>query len=126
MSTVCPGAPCPAAESVPNTVAVFVTWSLPLTFFRFVVTFEATERVVGWNQSDCVWTVPAALTVPTSGVYGGHSARHTNVPAALGAARALVVKSASSSFAPKVARPGVPGGTSGGGRQTTSLNEASA
>ncbi len=60
-------------------------------------------------------TVAAALTCPTPGRYGVQNATHApgdwlKTP--------LMVSSALYSLAPNVARPGVPTGMSGGGRQT--------
>ncbi len=59
-------------------------------------------------------------------MYGVHSERQRYSPAAGGLTIAVFEKLAERSFAPKVARPGVPTGTSGGGRHTTSFHDANA
>ena len=60
-------------------------------------------------------TAPATLAVPFPGLYGTQEAIHA--PLATLLKTPLIVSSALYTFAPKVARPGVPAGTSGGGRQ---------
>ena len=60
-------------------------------------------------------TVPATFTAPTSGVYGVQ--KLIQEPTGTDPKTPLIASSALYTFAPKVARPGVPTGTSGGGRQ---------
>src|SRR5438093_7774083 len=102
-------------------MAVVVTRRLPFTFFTLPTVLTLIARLVGWKTSDWVSTVAAALILPTSGMYGVQSDRQRCCPATVGPSKELIVKSASSSFAPNMARPGVPTGTSGGGRQTVIL-----
>ena len=70
----------------------------------------------GVRSTDWTSIVPAALTLPVPGVYGVTVACHVyHAGAALKTSVMLSV--ALTSFAPSDARPGVPAGTSGGGRQ---------
>ena len=70
--------------------------------------------------------VPALLTVPTPGLYGVKSVSHFASAPLVGVVKTFVsVSTASRSWAPWNARPGVPTGTSGGGRQMLSLKPPS-
>ena len=60
-------------------------------------------------------TVPATFGVPLPGLYG--TQEEIQAPVATLLKTPLIVSSALYTFAPNVARPGVPTGTSGGGRQ---------
>src|SRR5207253_551507 len=101
---------------------------LPLTVVVLKSFFFPTERriCVGIRTAFCTSTVPAGFGLPVFGVYGVHSDRQRYSPAVVGLVGALAPNVADSSFAPNAARPGVPWGTSGGGRQIWSLNCPSA
>ena len=91
---------------------------LVVTFFLVIVSLAC----VGMCRTACVSTLPAAFGVPLPGLYGVQSDVQRKSPAATGCVIAETEKVAESSLAPNCARPGVPAGTSGGGRQMTSLH----
>src|SRR5262249_41140094 len=109
----------PATAAVPSaTVPVTSAASLFTTFFA------RTVRCLFERKSDCTSTVPAGFGVPAFGVYGVTVARQRYSPGAPPRRPLLSVSAASKTLAPKVARPGVPAGTSGGGRQRLIVADA--
>src|SRR3954451_3675247 len=114
-----------ADEKVMRVRITFTRTFLPLrsTVLNDVSFFLATFSLicVGMCRIDCVSTVPAALAVPLPGLYGVKSDVHRKSPLAVGWGIPDAPTVADNSFAPNVARPGVPAGRSGGGRQTTSF-----
>src|SRR5512140_2255204 len=79
-------------------------------------------RMIGSGTNARASNVPALLTVPTPGLYGVNRVSHLMSPPPVGVVKTLfTVSFASRSCAPWNARPGVPTGTSGGGRQMLSL-----
>ena len=71
----------------------------------------------GNGITDCASTEPAAFARPVLGVYGVASTRQRGWPVPALVKMPFTLKSTCVSLKPKVARPGVPVGTSGGGRQ---------
>src|SRR4051794_11631314 len=120
------GSAVPPAGGGPPTVPAHRVWLFPLTFT--VTFFFATFCViwVGRRTIDCASTLPSAFAWPRAGVYGVHSERQRYSPVAGGLTIAVFEKLAERSFAPNVARPGVPAGTSGGGRHTAIFHAATA
>ena len=102
----------PPSVAVPLNVHVF-----------FFLTYEARPpRRIGIGTNARASNVPAALGVPLPGVYGVKRVSHFSRPAPVGVVRILfTVNFASRSWAPLNARPGVPTGTSHGGRQILRL-----
>ena len=72
--------------------------------------------------------MPAAFAVPTPGLYGVQIEAHMYRPAVAGFVKmpALNVSTASTSLMPSGERPGVPTGTSSGGRQNVIFDVPSA
>jgi hypothetical protein len=106
---------------------IFTRCFLPLIrFVVYVVSFlrvtVVRSRTSTWRK-DCTSTVPATFAVPLPGLYGVQRDVQRRSPAALGSVIADDVNVAERNFAPNAERPGVPAGTSGGGRQTTSFAE---
>ncbi len=84
-------------------------------------------RLTGIGTKPRASHVPTAFGVPLPGLYGVKSASHRSSPPVDGVEKMpFTVNCASRSWAPNAARPGVPAGTSGGGRQVTSLYAPSA
>src|SRR5207248_7132811 len=111
--TVTPATGLPPSINVPDTFAA----RRPL--------IGLAEKVIaaGTRRSDCASTVPATSGCPLAGVYGvaRRRQRYSPEPAPK---TPLTLSAASSSPAPRAARPGVPAGRSGGGRQTVILAAA--
>ena len=85
------------------------------------------DKPTGSATSERASNVPARLTVPFPGLYGVKSDSQRRTPAVVGVVKMpLTVNFASSTWAPLAERPGVPIGTSGGGRQMLSLYAPSA
>src|SRR2546421_11172810 len=108
MLTCAPATAAPACETLPVRRR-----SRPVPTFATIETEPA-------ETNERVSTVPAMFGAPVPGAYGvvivfqiAEPAGEVKTPS--------TVKTASRSCAPKAARPGVPGGTSEGARQTTSL-----
>src|SRR6266545_4225771 len=107
--------PAPACETLPE--------SLMIRFFLLVIFLPIVTAPLETNER--ISTVPAAFGTPVEGAYGVVIAFQMLSPA--GTVKTFsTVNCASSSRAPFGERPGVPGGTSSGARQMTSLYAPSA
>ena len=109
---------CPAMEMRPASAADFLA-------FEYV---PLSVRATGRGVAETAETVPATLAVPTPGLYGVQIDVQRYWPAVEGFVKmpALNVSTASTSLIPSGERPGVPAGTSSGGRQNVIFDVPSA
>ena len=120
--TATPAVGMPPSDSLP-----FARVGRRLRLFLPFFTDVLRVRPTGSETSERVSNVPARLTVPFPGLYGVKSDSQRSAPPAAGVLKIpFTVNFASSTWAPFAERPGVPIGTSGGGRQMLSLYAPSA